>query len=123
MFQGTPSPKHLSRMYYELSQAGAHCSGEKLPWPYHPKNLEEKLVLAAEMTRHDPRLLGILIEFFLNHWEKVSPQLIRKNYSKMETPQTMAVVAEFAKEATNQKELTYFMEYLQKGLKPVPFQL
>lgn len=122
MLKGPPSDKQLSRMYYELSQEGAKCSGAKLPWPYHLKNREEKIALAAEMSRYDPRLLGILVEYLLNHGRDVSPQELRRQYLRMGSPQAMAVVAEFVKSAGIDKELLYLMEYLQRGLEPVPIQ-
>ena len=122
MLEGPPSPKHLSRMYFELSREGASSSGERYPWPYPAKDLEHKLVLAAEMSRYDPRLLGILVEFFLKNWEKIRPQKIRELYPQMETPQTIAVITEFARRATRENEIRYFLEYLQRGLKPAPFQ-
>lgn len=123
MLHGPPSEEILSRMYFELAQWSASCSGEKIAWPYEPKNREETIVLAAEMSRYDPRLLGILVEFFVKHWKEISPQLLRIFYPKMSTPQTLAVIAEFAKRAAKDSETSYFMEYLQRGLKPVPSQL
>ncbi len=123
MLQSPPSEKHLSRMYYELSQQGAHCSGEKFPWPYSLKDPEEIFTLGAEMSRYDPRLLGILVEHLCHSWEIFSPQKIRSFYPKMKTPQTVAVIAEFGKSASEDSEARYFMDYLQRGLKPVPTQL
>lgn len=118
-----PDTNTLSRAYYELSQLGASASGAKEPWPYHPKDQAELLALCCDLSRYDPRLFGILVEFFLKHWRAISPQALRGQYAKMETPQTIAVLAEFLKEAETDPELRYFAEYLQRGLKPVPFQL
>ncbi len=109
-------------MYFELSQEGAACSGSKASWPYRPRSLEEKIALAAELSRYDPRLLGILVEFFLKHWRKISAQTLRHFYPQMDTPQTLGVITEFCRHASPDKELHYFMIYLQQGLKKVPFQ-
>jgi hypothetical protein len=122
MLEGPPSPKHLSRMYYELAQEGASASGERYPWPYQAKDLEHKLALAAEFSRYDPRLLGILVEYFLKNWSKIRGQKLRGFYPEMESPQSIAVIAEFARRATRETEIKYFLEYLQRGLKPVPYQ-
>ncbi|MCE9625442.1 MAG: hypothetical protein K8R69_08340, partial [Deltaproteobacteria bacterium] len=108
---------------FELAKLGANCSGEKKPWPYKPHDQEELLALAAEMSRFDPRLLSILAEYFMLHWREISPQKLRACYDKMETPQTLAVIAEFVKAAAGDPELRYFADYLQKGLKKLPFQL
>jgi hypothetical protein len=110
-------------MYFELAQLGASCSGEKFPWPYRPKHTEETLALAAEMSRYDPRLLGILVELLVHHAHRFSPQMIRAQYRLMSAPQTFAVIAEFVKTAAQDPEVIYLMEYLQKGLKPVSPQL
>lgn len=123
MLRGAPSEAHLARVYFELAKLGANCSGQKKPWPYKPHDQEGLLALAAEMSRFDPRLLSILVEFLFNHWKNISPQKLRAYFSKMETPQTMAVIAEFLKIAAEEPELRYFADYLQKGLKKVPFQL
>ncbi len=123
MLKTPPSDKHLGRAYYELAQIGAQSGGAQSSWPYHPKNREELLALGAEMSRYDPRLLGILVEYFLNHWNDVVPQRLREWYPKMESPQTFGVIAEFVKEADASPEILYFMNYLQDGLSPVASQL
>lgn len=123
MLLSPPNEKHLTRLYFELSQAGAHCMGEKADWPYVLKNLESLLALSAEMSRYDPRLLSILSDFFTKHFLQIRPQRLRSYYAKMQTPQTIAVIAEFAKQTSSNPELTYFMDYLQKGLQAVAIQL
>lgn len=123
ILKSPPNEKHLSRLYYELAERGAFCIGEKKAWPYHPKNLEELLALAAEMSRYDPRLLGILVGFISKHASQIQPQEFRNFYRKMETPQSIAVIAEFVKSSTSNAELNYLMDYLQKGLHPTPIQL
>jgi hypothetical protein len=123
MLKSPPNEKHLSRMYYELAHVGAQCVGDKSAWPYQTKNLEGLLVLAAEMSRYDPRLLGILVEFLIKHAFKINPHRFRNYYAKMETPQTIALIAEFVKNATPSIEVRYLMDYLQKGLRPVLTQL
>ena len=123
MLQGPPDEKTLSRLYYELAKLGANSSGAKEPWPYRLSSQEELLALAADLSRYDPRLLGILVEYFHKHWKELRPQILRDCYPRMAAPQTLAVIAEFAKHADPGPESRYFMEYLQRGLKPVPAQL
>ena len=110
-------------MYFELAQLGANCSGEKREWSYNPENREELLALGAEMSRYDPRLLGILVEYFSKHWREILPQRLRAYYPQMAAPQSLAVIAEFVKDAARESEVQYLMEYLQKGLEKVPYQL
>ncbi len=62
----TPSTKHLSRMYYELGKIKANCVGMKSSWPYKAiKNREHLLALACDMSRYDPRLFEILVNYFI----------------------------------------------------------
>ncbi len=123
MLLGPPDEKTLSRVYYEMAKLGASASGAKESWPYRPSSAEELLALAADLSRYDPRLLGILVEYFHKHWREIRPQWLRECYPGMGTPQTIAVISEFAKAAATEEESRYFMEYLQRGLKPVPTQL
>jgi len=123
MLVAPPDTETLSRAYYELSRLGAQASGEKSPWPYQPNSTEELLALCAELSRYDPRLFGILVEYLLRHWREIRPQDLRSHYAKMATPQCVAVLAEFLKSADPGPEVKYFVEYLQRGLSPVPFQL
>lgn len=123
MLLTTPTEEHLSRMYHELAQHGADSEGVKYEWPYNPQTLEELFCLAADMSRYDPRLLSILVRFLLNNWKKINPTLIRQNYASMKTPETVAVIAEFLKNKEDtDRDLPYFIKYLQSRLSPVPTQ-
>lgn len=123
MILTTPSPKHLSRLYWELAQLGASSVGKKYAWPYRLKSKEALLALAADFSRYDPRLLSILVSWFYQHWQDFSPQALRSFYPQMKSPQTIALIAEFLKTLTDKPELTCLMVYLQGGVEAVPFQL
>ncbi|MBI4125877.1 MAG: hypothetical protein HY465_00130 [Deltaproteobacteria bacterium] len=123
MIKAIPTEKHLSRLYFELSQLGAACVGERFSWPYHPKHREEVLCLAADCSRYDPRLITILVRFVREHWQTFNPSLIRSFFKQMRTPQTIAVVAEFVRrQEKGNVDLGYFCEYLQRGIDPAPMQ-
>lgn len=123
MFKAIPTEEHLSRVYYELAQIGANSVGAKKKWPYRPTSIEELIALAADMSRHDPRLFGILVSFFHSHWHSIDPLKLRGQYSEMDTPQVIAVVAEFLLSLDDVlPEKRFFLEYLQRGLKAVPLQ-
>lgn len=122
--KSTPTEKHLARMYYELAKRGANCVGKNVLWPYDTKTDEELLILAAEMSRYDPRLFTIFVRFILEHWQKLNPVEIRRLYATMSTPQVFAVATEFLlKSDLLNQEGQFFCEYLQKGLKPAALQL
>ena len=124
MLRGVPTEDHLARIYYELAELGAACVGEKRTWPYLTKSAEELFALAAEMSRYDPRLFDILVAFLGRNWRVINPSELRSFYPSMETPQVVAVMAEFllAQQAVPE-EKRYFLRYLQEGLEPVPLQL
>lgn len=114
-----PTNGHLSRMYHELSKVGANSTGAEEDWPYKTNNLEELITLASDMSRFDPRLFGIMVEYFSTHWHNLNPLNIRKLYSQMKTPQTVPLICEFAKELTKDSEAMFFFAYLQQGIDPV----
>jgi len=124
MLKATPSDDHLARMYYELAAHGAACTGDKRPWPYGEMSLSELFCLGADMSRYDPRLFDVLVAFMDRHWHSLDPLMIRSCYGRMQTPQTIAVMAEFLlgqQECPDEKR--YFLEFLQRGLRSVPIQL
>lgn len=123
MLTSIPTEDHLARLYFELSERGAECVGDEKPWPYQPGSTEELLCLAADMSRHDPRLITILVRFVNDHWSGMNPQAMRSFYNEMKTPQTIAVLAEFVLGAcSDDNEKRYFFEYLQRGLQAVATQ-
>src|SRR3989338_2363496 len=121
MIKKIPTDRHLSRLYFELRKHGAHCIGEKYRWPYRFRSLEELIALACDMSRYDPRLTTILVNFFIEHRNKLNPAQIRSFYSAMKTVQTIAIICEFVRDAGDD-ELKYFCNYLQAGLAPLHLQ-
>ena len=123
MKYGLPTTDHLSRLYYELGQAGARSVGENKPWPYHFKTVEEMIALAADWSRYDPRLLQILVGWSLKSWNQWNPVSLRKAMQQMTTPQTLGVISEFLSAADPaNRELQLFLNHLTADLKPLPPQ-
>ena len=118
-----PTTKHLSRIYHELSKYGARAVGDESPWPYQFEGLEELVALGADMSRYDPRLFSILVEFFVFHWDTINPLRLRQFMSRQNSPQALLVMLEFAATASKNEELRFFAEYLFKGHTPVAPQL
>lgn len=118
-----PSNSDLMRLYWELSQIGADSAGDKVSWRYSLKSREELILLSCEMLRYDPRLLSILIIYFLNHWKELNPILLREGLLSLKTPQVLGVLREFIFNYTHDEELKYFFDYITRGLKPVSPQL
>lgn len=110
-------------MYYELAKIGAKATGEEGPWPYKIENPESLIALAADMSRYDPRLLSILVEYLTQHWQDFNPCLLRTLMLTMDSPQTLLVVLHFVQWEIHQPEARYFYEYLASGYHPVSTQL
>lgn len=123
MLKGIPKEGHLARAYFELAQRGAPATGKKTPWPYKPENVEELFCLTADMSRYDPRLFSILVSFLAAQWSQLNPLKVRQYYTRMKSPQTVAVMTEFLlKQPADHEEASYLFEYLKVGLKPVSLQ-
>lgn len=122
MLQCIPTESDLARIYYELSEIGARCVGKKAKWPYSKVNKINLIILAVEMSRYDPRLFDILVEYFVNNWRHINPVKLRELYSSMQTPQVFGVISEFLKSACEDKEVIPYSDYLVSGLKPVSVQ-
>lgn len=117
-----PTEDDLARIYYEMASIGARCAGDRCDWPYSDMDRYSLLALAAEMSRFDPRLFGIIVEYFIDQWKEINPAKIRTSFDLMETPQIFGVVCEFLKKAGIDPEVIPYSTYLTSGLKPVPMQ-
>jgi hypothetical protein len=122
MLKRIPNEKDLARIYFELSEIGARSLGKKCRWPYPKMDKYALLVLAAEMSRYDPRLLGILVEYFIDHWRDINPVKLRRLYTEMKNPEVFGVVGEFLRNTTDDKEVAPYFYHLIDGLKPAPLQ-
>ena len=112
LLAGAPTQQHLERLYHELARLGAPAVGRRSAWPYHPGSTEELLALAGEMLRYDPRLLTILLQWVLEHWQDLDPQALRRSMRRMRWPQALAVVFEFARAADSNRELGLLADYV-----------
>lgn len=122
MLKQIPTDDDLARIYFELSKIGARCVGALKKWPYNEVDKYKLLGLASEMSRYDPRLFSILVEYFICNWKEINPTKVRDLYSLLETPQLFGVIGEFMKSAERSPEATYYVNYLISGLQPVSAQ-
>jgi len=122
MLKRIPNEKDLSRIYFELSKLGARCVGNHYQWPYKEMDKSSLLVLAAEMSRYDPRLFGVLVEFFIKNWREINLAKLRQKYNLMNTPQVFGVIAAFLKSTLDGDEINFYARYMCMGLNPVPTQ-
>lgn len=108
----------LSRMYFELARLGARCVGARTPWTHGKPGKAPLLVLAGEMSRYDPRLFGVLVEWINGHWQELNPLELRREILKSSAPQIWGVIGEFVTARRGDPEAAYFFDYLLRGIKP-----
>ena len=118
-----PTEKHLQRLYYELSLIGARAVGENQPWTYSYTNREDLLVLAAQLSRFDPRLFHILVDFIYHHWQEINPLTLRVFLKTAAAPQCLLVIYNFVAKAKKNSELNHLYNYLMNDIYPVNTQL
>ena len=116
LLRHAPTVHELERLYHELAKLGAPSVGRKRSWRYRPTTPEALLALAGEMLRYDPRLLSILLQFVVRHWQRLNPVTLRAQMRAMRWPQALLVVMEFAKLASSDPELKYFCDHVSAGL-------
>lgn len=115
-----PSIGELERLYFELARRGAPSVGRESEWAHELKSNEHLLALAAEMLRYDPRLLSVLLQWFLASWQDMNPRQLRSWMHEMRWPQALLVLTTFARAARpHDVELRYFVDYLSAGFRPV----
>lgn len=120
LLHGPPSPEELERLYHELAHRGAPAVGREQGWSYAVEGDEHLLALAGEMLRYDPRLLSILLEWFLEIWPTLHLTRLRGWMREMRWPQALLVVLEFARQANREdRELRHAVDYLGAGFSAV----
>lgn len=123
MLQGTPTPDHLARVYYELGRIGARTVGRKVAWPYAPEAPEALIGLAADMSRWDPRLFEALVEYVGRTWRDIRPVRWRAVMHRMQTPQVFGVIGGFVEALARDPEAGLLFSALMEGWRPVSTQL
>lgn len=128
MLKQIPTFNHLSRMYFELSQQGGISVGEAADWPYSPQSREELIALASDMSRFDPRLFEVIVDWVFHHWTELNPYRLRQMLKTMTFPQTLCVIFNFVTSpprdsVPTNSECLAFYQYLCEGIKPVNSQL
>ncbi len=107
-----PTDDDLARAFEEIALRGGSAMGRMREWPYAPASDETLVCLLAEMSRHDARLLGVLIEVVVKRWRTLTPMLVRDAMRTMRTPQAMCVVVTFAREVDGDRELGHWVRHV-----------
>jgi hypothetical protein len=95
----------LPRLYAELEAVGARVEGKRVPWRFGQPTPEELVVLAAQASRTDPRLLWVLVELLARRYDRFDPLKLRRALPGARWPATLGVVFEFARLVAGSAEL------------------
>lgn len=117
-----PSTNHLLRAYHELAALGASAAGKHKPWSYHPDGTEELLAICGELSRHDPRLFEILINYMRDHWENIDWLKLRRDILQTPSPQVWGVIGELLHTSTGDAEIRNCFRFLMHGVPATPTQ-
>lgn len=117
-----PSTNHLLRAYHELAALGASAVGKRRPWPYHPEDTEELLAICGELSRHDPRLFEILVNYLRDHWNQLDWLRLRRAVLKTPDPQTWGVIGELLDTTASDPERRNCFRFLTHGIARAPTQ-
>ncbi len=110
--------RDLARLYHELAQLGARVEGRRNPWRFGSPSAEEVVVLAAQASRHDPRLLWAVVELLSRRYETLNPLLLRRAARRARWPAALAVALEFARRVDPSDELDAYARFVTAGLAP-----
>ncbi len=95
----------LPRLYRELAALGARAEGQRVPWTFDGLSREELLVLAAQASRQEPRLLWVVVELLARRYDVFNPLALRRALSHARWPAALAVALDFARKAIPSQEL------------------
>jgi hypothetical protein len=110
--------RELPRLYVELEAIGARVEGKRVPWRFGQPGPEELLVLAAQASRQDPRLLWVLVELLARHYDRFDPLKLRRALADARWPATLGVAFEFARLVVRSAELDDVASFVLAGVRP-----
>lgn len=110
--------RELARLYHELARVGARVEGPRFAWRHGAPAPEELVVLAAQASRYDPRLLWVVVELLARGYERFNPLTLRRAAERSRWPATLAVALEFARQAAPSAELDDYARFVSARILP-----
>ena len=108
----------LPRLYSELEAIGARVEGKRVPWRFGRPRPEELVVLTAQASRQDPRLLWALVELLARHYDRFDPLKLRRALADARWPATLGVAFEFARLVVRSAELDDVAAFVLANVRP-----
>jgi hypothetical protein len=113
----------LAATYAFLGSVGGRAAGDASQVSLLPGAAEDRLALAMELSRFDPRLLGVVVDVIARSWRSFDPVALRAAIHRLPTPAVAGVVAGFAASLPGERDRSHFLAWLVDGLQPAPLQL
>ena len=108
----------LPRLYAELEAIGARVEGKRVPWRFGRPGPEELVVLTAQASRQDPRLLWVLVELLARHYDRFDPLKVRRALAGARWPAALGVAFEFARLVAGSAELDDVASFVLAHVRP-----
>jgi hypothetical protein len=87
-------------------------------WRFGRPTPEELLVLAAQASRQEPRLLWVLVELLARGYDRFDPLKLRRALARARWPAALAVALEFARRVARSPELDDVAEFVLARVAP-----
>ena len=110
--------REIPRLYAELEAVGARVEGRRVPWRFGKPSPEELLVLAAQASRQEPRLLWALVELLARHYDRFDPLKLRRALAGARWPAALGVAFEFARLVAGSSELDDVASFVLAEVRP-----
>jgi hypothetical protein len=110
--------REIPRLYAELEAVGARVEGRRVPWRFGKPSPEEVVVLAAQASRQEPRLLWALVELLARHYDHFDPLKLRRALGRARWPAALGVAFEFARIVAGSAELDDVASFVLAGVRP-----
>jgi len=110
--------REIPRLYAELEGVGARVEGRRVPWRFGKPSPEELIVLAAQASRQEPRLLWALVELLARHYDRFDPLKLRRALAGARWPAALGVVFEFARLVAGSSELDDVATFVLAEVRP-----
>ncbi len=110
--------RELARLYHELAAIGARVEGRRTPWRFGEPSPEELVVLAAQASRYDARLLWAVVELVAREYARLNPLALRRAAQRARWPAAVGVALEFARRAARSEELDDYSQLVTAPIAP-----
>lgn len=120
-----PTSADLIKIYQELARLGARAVTDQNDSADTVvlREQEDIFAEACKLSRYDPRLFHILIDYTYHNWMKLNPLRLRQLAEPYGASLEILVIFNFIQRARDEKELVFVYDYLARGFKPASSEL